>query len=110
MMQSKSPVTRWCNNLNLAGKQPVRIKLPLTQIQSLCKVPGFAQRVTNAVTSITVTKMKIVRYHSYIRVSDKKQKQKKLKVHQFSICCARTKYLRYIKARLKYFMPNTKFI
>ena len=28
MIQSKPPVTRWCNNLNLAGKRPVRIKLP----------------------------------------------------------------------------------
>ena len=41
MIQSKPPVTRWCNNLSLAGKQPVRIKLPLTQIQYLHEVPGF---------------------------------------------------------------------
>jgi len=41
MIQCKSPVTPWCNNLSLAGKRPVRIKLPLTQIQYLHKVPGF---------------------------------------------------------------------
>ena len=41
MIQCKLPVTRWCNNLSLAGKQPVWIKLPLTQIQYLRKVPGF---------------------------------------------------------------------
>ena len=34
-------MTRWCNNLSLAGKRPVRIKLPLTQIQYLREVPGF---------------------------------------------------------------------
>ena len=41
MIQCKPPVTRWCNNLSLAGKRPVRIKLPLTQIQYLREVPGF---------------------------------------------------------------------
>ena len=41
MIQSKPPVTRWCNNLSLAGKRPVQIKLPLTQIQYLHKVLGF---------------------------------------------------------------------
>ena len=42
MIQSELPVTRWCNNnLSLAGKRPVQIKLPLTQIQYLCNVPGF---------------------------------------------------------------------
>ena len=41
MIQCKPPVTRWCNNLSLAWKRPVRIKLPLTQIQYLCEVPGF---------------------------------------------------------------------
>ena len=41
MIQCKPPVTQWCNNLSLAGKQPVRIKLPLSQIQYLCEVPGF---------------------------------------------------------------------
>ena len=41
MIQSKPPVTRWCNNLSLAGKRPVRIKLPVTQIQYLREVPGF---------------------------------------------------------------------
>ena len=37
---SASPLTR-CNNLSLAGKRPVRIKLPLTQIQYLREVLGF---------------------------------------------------------------------
>ena len=41
MIQSKPHVTHWCNNLSLAGKRPVRIKLPLTQIQYLREVPGF---------------------------------------------------------------------
>ena len=41
MIQSKPPVTRWCNDLSLAGKRPVRIKLLLTQIQYLREVPGF---------------------------------------------------------------------
>ena len=41
MIQSKPPVTRWCDDLGLAGKLPVRIKLPLTQIQYLREVPGF---------------------------------------------------------------------
>ena len=31
----------WCNNQSLVGKQPVRIKSPLTQIQYLREVPGF---------------------------------------------------------------------
>ena len=43
MIQCKPPVTPWCNNLSLAGKRPVRIKLPLTRI---CKCRVFAQRVT----------------------------------------------------------------
>ena len=34
-------MTRWCNNLSLAGKRPVLIKLPLSQIQYLREVPGF---------------------------------------------------------------------
>ena len=34
-------MTCWCNNLNLAGKRPVRIKSPRTQIQYLWEVPGF---------------------------------------------------------------------
>ena len=29
------PVTCWCNNLSLAGKRPVWIKLPLTHIEYL---------------------------------------------------------------------------
>ena len=41
MIQSKPLVTRWCNNLSLAGKRPVRIELPLTQTQYLHEVPGF---------------------------------------------------------------------
>ena len=41
MIQYKPPVTRWCNNLSLAGKQPFRIKSPLTRIQYLWEVPGF---------------------------------------------------------------------
>ena len=41
MIQCKPPVTPWCNNLSLPGKRPVRIKLPVTQIQYLRKVPGF---------------------------------------------------------------------
>ena len=41
MIQSKPLVTRWCNNLSLAGKRPVWINLPLTQIQYLREVPGF---------------------------------------------------------------------
>ena len=45
MIQCNPPVTQ-CNNLSLAGKRPVRIKLPLTQIQYLHEVPGFAWRVT----------------------------------------------------------------
>ena len=40
-MECNPPVTRWCNNLSLAGQQPVRIKLPLSQIQYLREVPGF---------------------------------------------------------------------
>ena len=40
MIQCKPPVTRWCNNLSLAGKQPVQIKLPLTHIQHLREVLG----------------------------------------------------------------------
>ena len=41
MMQCKPPGTRWYNNLNLAGKRPVRMKSPITRIQYLWKVPGF---------------------------------------------------------------------
>ena len=41
MIQCKPPVTRWCNNLSLAGKRPVRIKSPITRIQYLREVPGF---------------------------------------------------------------------
>ena len=41
MIQCKPPVTPWYNNLSLSGKRPVRIKLPLTQIQYLREVPGF---------------------------------------------------------------------
>ena len=50
MIQSKPPVTRWCNNLSLAGKRPVRIKLPLTQIQYLREVPGFRSAARQRVT------------------------------------------------------------
>ena len=41
MIQSNPPVTHWCSNLNLAGKRPVRTKLPLPQIQYLRKKPVF---------------------------------------------------------------------
>ena len=41
MIQCKPPVTRWCNNLSLAGKQSVQIKSLLTRIQYLQEVPGF---------------------------------------------------------------------
>ena len=41
MIQCKTPVTPWCNNLSLAEKRPVRIKSPITRIQYLREVPGF---------------------------------------------------------------------
>jgi len=39
--QCKPPATPWCNNLSIAGKRSVRIKLPLSRIQYLREVPGF---------------------------------------------------------------------
>ena len=37
----QAPCDTLCNNLSLAGKRPVWIKLSLSQIQYLRKVPGF---------------------------------------------------------------------
>ena len=71
MIQCKPPVTRSCNNLSFAGKRPVRIKSPLTQIQYLWEVPGFRsaghilhaniQRVLNIQTVDTLKLVHILR-------------------------------------------------
>ena len=38
---SPSLVTRWCNNLSLAGKRPVRIKIASNSNSIFAQVPGF---------------------------------------------------------------------
>ena len=54
----------------------------------------------NAVTSITVTKIKIVSHHSYIRISTKKKKKIGRCANFISAVLELIIYLRYIKARL----------
>ena len=60
MIQCKPPVTLWCNNLSLAGKRPVRIKLPLTRIQYLREVPAFRSAGHIFIKSMVSLKMSIL--------------------------------------------------